>query len=252
MNRQYILVGFVVFCLFVVLHYLFYSNSFLSMVFYEKIWIHRVNSKEKLNEIKDSFFGVEVDLVFQDSTKCFDVNHPPEKSIGLNLNEFLSSASDNKKLSYWFDFKNLEPSNQKHAIECLNTISEKLSISKNQIIVESPRVELLDSFSKQGYQVSYYLHWPGLYTLSDSNLNQELIKINSTIKNLNWNGFISSDYRDYSLLNIYFSTHKKLLWLDDSFGKENKFRDRLTLFEMLSDDNVSVVLMKYKAKTIER
>ncbi len=252
MNRRYILIFFNFVFFGLLSWFIFYSNGFLKWVFEEKIWIHRVNSIEKLGEVQADFYGVELDVVFVDSLKGFDVNHPPEQSINLYLEEYLSSIGHNKSLHFWLDFKNLDAQNQKNAIVRLNTICELLSLSKNNFIVESSNVALLHEFSKAGYQISYYLHWPGLYSLNENQFKTDLNQIKVKLDSFNYRGYLSSDYRDYEILKKHFPEYKVLLWLDDSFGKENKFKNRLQLYKMLSDNQVKIMLMKYKSKLKER
>jgi hypothetical protein len=252
MKRKYILIFICFIFLGSLTWMIFYSNGFLKLIFNEKIWVHRVNSIEKLSEVQADFYGVEVDVVFLDSLNQFDVNHPPEPSIHLTLEEYLSSVKTNKTLHYWLDFKNLNEQNQKKAIDKLDAICTSLTLPKRNFIVESNNVLLLKEFSESGYQISYYLHWPGLYSLNKNELEEKLDKINSELNSFNYQGVLSSDYRDYEIMKIHFSNYDKLLWLDDSFGKQDKFKDRLQLYKMLSDNQVKIVLMKYKSKLKER
>ena len=252
MNRKHILIvlGFILFGLLTWM--IFYSNGFLKLIFNEKIWVHRVNSIEKLSEVQANFFGVEIDVVFLDSLNEFDVNHPPEPSINLTLEEYLSTVETNKELHYWLDFKNLNEQNQKKAFDKLNAICTSLTLSRGNFIVESSNVFLLHEFSKAGYQISYYLHWPGLYSLNENQFKMELNQIKVKLDSFNYQGYLSSDYRDYEILKRYFPKHEILLWLDDSFGREKKFEDRLQLYKMLSDNQVKIMLMKYKSELKER
>lgn len=252
MKRKYILFFLGIIFLGVVSYFLFFSNGFLKLFFNEKIWIHRVNSIEKLHGLKDNYYGVEVDIVFVDSLKKFDVNHPPEPSIHLFLDEYLSSVKENKSLHFWLDFKNLEDKNQKQAMDRLNFICDSLSLPRNNFIVESGNVSLLNVFSKAGYQISYYLHWPGLYSLNKYELQEKLASIKEELKKLNYHNYLSSDYHDYEILKDHFPQHEMLLWVDDAFEKQNKFKNRIQLYKMLSDDQVKVILVKYISKIKER
>jgi len=104
MNRKYSLIFLSFIFLGLLAWIIFYSNGVLKLVFNEKIWIHRVNSIEKLGEVQADFYGVELDVVFLDSLNEFDVNHPPAESINLSLFEYLSTIKENKKLHFWLDF----------------------------------------------------------------------------------------------------------------------------------------------------
>lgn len=252
MKRKFIVLFFGLICLASLSYFIFFSNSFLLWLFEDKIWVHRVNSIEKLNEVQTKFNGVELDIVFLDSLNEFDINHPPEPSIQLFLDNYLSSVNKNSSLHFWLDFKNLEIENQKNALNKLNSICDSLSLNRIQIIVESGNVALLTEFSKAGYEISYYLHWPGLYSLDKNQFQNQLTQIKSNLESLNYQGYLSSDYRDYYILKENFPKHKILLWLEHPFGKENKFKDRIQLYKLLLDNQVKILLMKYKSNIKER
>src|SRR6185369_9050299 len=60
----------------------------------QKIWVHRVNSLERYDLLKDKFDGFEADLSFQPETGSFFIYHPPltgETAI-LPLAEYLKHA----------------------------------------------------------------------------------------------------------------------------------------------------------------
>ena len=62
---------------------------------YDKVLAHRVNSLEKLEASLKHFKGVELDLVYDNETNTFDVNHPPAKSINLTFETYLSAIKEN-------------------------------------------------------------------------------------------------------------------------------------------------------------
>lgn len=230
----------------------FFSDTLLKQLHNEKIWVHRVNSIERLFELKDKFYGVELDVFFLDSLNKFDVNHPPAKSIDLSLEKYLESVSDNKSLSFWLDFKNLKTENQENSLKHLNYLSNKFSIKRNNFIVESGNVSLLNLFSKNSYQVSYYIHWPGLYTLSNIKLKEKIKSLKKELNEHSYKKFLSSDFRDYKILRDNFPDYEILLWLNDDFGKKEKIKDRLQLYKMLNDKNVKVILTRVATKNMER
>jgi len=221
MNRKHILIVLISILFGFFTWIMFYSNGVLKLMFNEKIWVHRVNSIEKLSEVQANFYGVELDVVFIDSLNIFDVNHPPAESINLSLENFLSSIKENKSLHFWLDFKNLSGQNQKNAVYRLNAICELLVLSRSNFIIESSSVLLLREFAEAGYQISYYLHWPGLYSLDSSGLQKELNDIKVNLSQLKFNVYLSSYYRDYDILKKNFPEYDIILWLDDSFGKQD-------------------------------
>lgn len=222
------------------------------MVYHEKIWVHRTNSIEKLNEVQHDYYGVELDVEYIDSTDVFDVNHPPAKSIGLDLSTYIESTKENKKLHFWLDFKNLNVNNEKRALERLLSICDNHHLKPSNFIVENGEMDLLQDFQKAGFNVSYYLNWPGLYTLNSKELSIELQKINNTLANNLFPCYISSDYRDYEILKKHFPDRKILSWFDDNFFEQNNFKNRIKLIEMLNDNQVEVLLFRHKSKLYER
>ena len=229
----------------------FFSNIYLKLFFYEKIWVHRVNSIEKLSEVSNHFSGVEVDVVFLDSLQVFDVSHPPTPSINLNLKEYLQSCS-NSQMHFWIDFKNLSITNFNTALNRLNEILDQLSIERSRVIVESPRVWQLSRYQDAGYSTSYYLNWPGLYKMDEGLLEESIETIKSYTDN-DEKIFISSNYHDYTIMKHYFPKQQKLLWLT---GNEKEYSiaimERLYLYKILMDESVKVLLVQYDSKSGNR
>lgn len=122
-----------------------------------RIWVHRVNSKGKLKQAIERFIGVELDVVFLNANNKYDVNHPPQESINLSLDEYLGSISNSNKYSYWFDFKKVIPDEIHASFIKFNELVEKYKLSKNKIVIESKNLTMLKLFKEKGYFTSYYL-----------------------------------------------------------------------------------------------
>lgn len=256
-TRERMLLFLVAFGLILFFYAALFSNVFLRILFQEKIWVHRVDSIEKLNEVKTKFNGVEVNIVFIDSLAIFDVGHPPAPSIHLSLKEYLESCADSQ-LYFWLDFKNLEESNYQSALKRLNDICDQLKIDKDRFVVESSAVRLLEIYQVAGYSTSYYLRWPGLYLLNKEELKNYIEEVRKEIKEIKGiEGIevlnISSNYHDYKILKEYFPERVKLLWLT---GEEKEYsssiKERFFLYEILMDKKVKVLLMEYHPKIGER
>lgn len=206
----------------------------------DKIWAHRVNSIERLQEIAPHYKGVEVDIMFVPSENNFDVYHPPALSSDLSLFDFLKSNEDSNTL-YWLDFKNLDSIILPNAIDRLIYICNTLSLNQNRFIVESNQTKELQAFEQAGFKTSYYLHYPGLYTLSDEDLQAALEKINEGMKYPTT--YISAPIHDYDILKKYYPDKEMLLWL-----AENKltFADNMNRsvheWKVASDPKVKVLL----------
>lgn len=59
----------------------------------DKLWLHRCNSLEKLEEKGGDYPNIEVDLVFRPD-RTFDVTHDMETSFGLRLDAYFARMAD--------------------------------------------------------------------------------------------------------------------------------------------------------------
>ena len=139
-----------------------YEESAISFDNYDssiknKIWVHRVDSTGKLKQAVHRFTGVELDVVFLNDKNRFDVNHPPQESINLSLDEYLGSIDDSNKYSLWLDFKSVNQDNIHASLIKMNELVQKYKLSKQKIVVESKNHAILKLFNENGYFTSYYL-----------------------------------------------------------------------------------------------
>jgi len=211
--------------------------------FDEKIWVHRVNSIERMKEIQDKFKGMEIDVVFNNNKNYFDITHPPAKSIGLSLETFFKEVNNIQNHYFWLDFKNLSDENRKESFSKLNKLAARFNIKKN-IIVESVNPIFLNDFSNNGFITSYYL--PDLYNKPEAGLMRSLDLISNNIEQSQVTA-ISQDIKSYGILNKSFSNSNKLIW-DLSLNWKAK-RDRHRVFQMLeNDESIKVLLVRYETK----
>ncbi|WP_130733669.1 hypothetical protein [Flavobacterium sp. J27] len=231
---------------FAVLSLIFYSNQTIAILFAPKIMVHRVNSMEKLEEVKNKYRGVELDIVFDSLRNVFDVNHPPAKSIQLDLKTYFSNSKGVNDLFIWLDFKNLSESNQTNAINRLNEIVIQNHLIKKNIILETTNPKLALAFKDAGYKTSYYLP-PYLYTKSKDSLAY-YISIISQKNTIYPTDYLSFDYRDYTIVNKYFKTKKKLTWFANESSYTKKIPSKIKLYKILFDRNVHHVLLPYVSK----
>ncbi|MEO7977152.1 hypothetical protein [Flavobacterium sp.] len=225
-------------------------NSTISFLFNKKVLVHRVNSIEKLNAVKNNFHGVELDLIYDKKENLFDINHPPAQSINLNLNDYLAHSKSLKNLIYWLDFKNIDSSNTNKSLYELNRIIAKLNIPRNHIIIESSFPELITNFKKAGYKTSYYLP-PFLYSKSKDSLNYYIDQIELKTKNYPTD-YISFDYLNFPIISNKFPHLKKISWYSDQKGIINKIYSKFLVYEVLLDKNVDFFLLPNVVKNTER
>lgn len=229
--------------LFIVL--VFLSDRTLLFLFKAKIWAHKANSIEKLNEAKKMFSGVELDVVFYTNGNYFDVNHPPDKSISLSLTKYFQSQTSDSNYKYWIDFKNLNEENELLSSNSLDSITKLFKINKSNIIVESDNPQLLKSYNDKGFLTSYYLP-SRLHTRNEDSLKEALEQIKKNLISYK-NIYISVEYKDYPIIKKHFPKQKKLTWFT-VYGSMNKIKARILLYEILFDENVDVLLIPFHSE----
>lgn len=212
----------------------------------EKIWAHRVNSIEKLEHTQKNYAGIELDLVFNDTTNTFDVNHPPAKSIHLNLEEYLSHINQRNELGIWLDFKNLNSDNAINALNRLAFLTEKYELDKNKIIVESQHPKNLNIYQEAGFKTSYYL--PSfLHRLSPEGLSKKIEEINLQIQTHTPTA-ISTNIVDYEIIASFFPEQTKYLWSIDKTFTSRMFKNFFQTRKALKDPKVEVLLVRVNRK----
>lgn len=240
----------ITFLLIILASFILYLNSTIAFLFYKKVIIHRVNSIEKLNEVKNKFIGVELDLIYDSHTRKLDVNHPPALSINLDLNDYLAQSKDIKNLIYWLDYKNIDVSNKTNSLIALDKIVEKFKIPKNKIIIESSYPEHIQVFKKGGYITSYYLP-PFLYNKSRDSLNILLNHIRIQTKKFPTD-YISFDSKNFPIIKKNFPKLKKISWQSGDNQIMNKLLSKILVYEALLDKNVDYMLIPFESKKFER
>lgn len=206
---------------------------------YNKVFAHRVNSIEKLNSSLRYFNGVELDLVYLN--KKLDVNHPPATSIGLSFSDYFKNIPVSKTPFLWLDIKNLNSENSNEILILLQTIFKERNYPLNKILIETRYPEALPLFTNSGYKTSYYLP-SGLGLKTEKELELETNKIDSILETQPEIG-ISSDYRDYNVMNQNYPNKTKYLWMLTSVTKRWFSETR----PILKDSTVEVVLVNYKS-----
>lgn len=206
-----------------------------------KIWAHKVNTISKLKYTEKFYSGIELDLVYNPTHHLLEVNHPPDLPIGLDLGTYFSEIDD-KQLKLWLDIKNLSPENAVEAAEELNRITEKYSMVKQNIMVESPEIQYLPYFKQLGFRTSFYL--PLLFNDQKELISPRIIdSVKNLLKQFPSDG-ISCHANNYFLLKEYFKKERKYLW---DFYKPydlHQIRNYRNFREYVSDPTVDAVLIE--------
>lgn len=236
-------VGIIILLAIVLLHVYNYASFKLDYMGHnDKIWAHRVNSIEKLEFTQSRYAGIELDLVFDEKTETFDVNHPPATSIGLTLDTFFSHYDAKNQGGIWLDFKNLKAGNSEGSLKRLLKLTQKHKLDKSKIIVESQSPEFLVGFENAGFKTSYYLP-VFLYELSEEKLNEKLLEINQNIKEHTTTA-ISTNIVDYEIISKHFPNHTKYLWSIDKTFTSRMFKNFFRNRKALKDPKVEVLLVR--------
>jgi len=176
-----------------------------------RIWLHRVNTQERLIKYQYKYSGIELDVHFIDSVGGFVVKHDRLDTTHFLLEEYLESL-DNKAIGIWFDFRNswrLSEKDQEKSLKELNRLKEKNQL-QGQLYVESHSIEVLEKFYDSNYTTSYYISEFD-ETTSDETLDSIKNLIKEAVLNPKVN-CISGNYNQKDKVEEWFPQKSKLFW----------------------------------------
>ena len=206
-----------------------------------KVWAHKVNTLDKLNYSQKFYDGIELDLVFDSISNKFDVNHPPDPSIKLDLDVYFSNIK-NKEIKLWLDFKNLSEANVEKSAEILDQLTKKHSLKSENVLVESTEINCLQNFKTKGFKTSFYL--PQLVGLTDkSTLAPKIDSIKQLLVKYPTSG-ISCNVNAYEVVNEYFKEEKKYLWHIYKPYSRHQIKNYCDFRKYVSDSTVEAVLIQ--------
>jgi len=232
---------FIIFLITAVVVYIFNPYKLEYVGYQSKVWAHRVNSLEKLNYTQKFYQGIELDLVFDSITQTFDVNHPPDPSIKLNLDTYFSKIN-NKEIKLWLDFKNLSEANAEKATEILDQLTKKYSLKSENVLVESTEIIYLQSFKTKNFKTSFYL--PQLVGLADeSKFVPTIDSIKQLLVKYPTSG-ISCNVNAYDVINEYFKNERKFLWHIYNPYSRHQIKNYRDFRKYVSDATVEAVLIQ--------
>ena len=239
--KKYYIIGAVTFSFYLIgclINY--FQNDIFKWLYPKKVYCHRVNSIEMLQEMQPKFRGIELDVIFYENENFFDVNHGNDEypSIGLKLSKYLTHLNKDLIDNIWLDFKNLNQTNMKQSCLKLDSICNALRIDRKMIIVEAKNAKYLSLFKKSGYKTSYYF-------------------------NEKYNGVFGADYVSADVIHLktvknFFPNKELLFWASNNisfFIKPSPLGLRIFLgtiyfkYKLLSDETVKIVLLKYMPKS---
>lgn len=217
--------------------FFFYPSSKISSTgFYnlnDKLWAHRVLNLSEINKLSKEFPGFELDVLYNKKLNQFDVKYYGSL-YDVTLDQYFNSCKD-LSLKYWIDFKNINKNNVTDALSLLDTLTSKYSI-KADVIIESKNIELLYSFKKNGFSISYWL--------PDFHVIKSIFQINNTVKNIKKfkPDAISMPHSSVSFYSNKIPNYPIHCWTNDMISEVDK--DKIK--RLLKRENVKIVLTDFK------
>ncbi|MGM9841031.1 MAG: hypothetical protein ACI31D_02375 [Candidatus Limisoma sp.] len=207
----------------------------------DKLWLHRCNSIEKLNEKYGDYTNVEVDVCFRDTV--LDVTHDLDKSFGLSIEEYFAFFA-RREGKMWLDVKNLTSANRDSVLAELTRLTKRYGVDRSRLIVESHNHLSLRKLTQEGFYTSYYVDFPPPPDLSADELNRCVDTLRAVAD--------SGDVRAISFPGWWYSTISKRLDRDIDLLTWEHRKTQLVFFlipgtdAMLNDNRLKVILIKDK------
>jgi len=203
-----------------------------------KLWKHRVNCIEDADSVAHLFPGIEIDIIYVDSTASFICSHG-EACSGASLETLLSTIDTEHLVYVWLDFKNSDDSLVlTKSIVILKEKLTKLNMLE-RTIVETRNPLCLDSLTKHGLFSSYWV--PHDYDKSPVYTNEELTSMISATIEQHRPTVLSANYTMFNFLKAQFPNEFLHLWTNGLITNEHK----TIIHEMQEYPNTKVVLVDY-------
>jgi hypothetical protein len=199
----------------------------------DKIWAHRVNSLTNIEDRIQEFYGIEIDIFYNYANNNFEVKHDLDSS-GIDLEFFIDSVQKVKKVSYWFDYKNLNEHTESGISKLCSILFEREL--ENVSLVESYfSNELIGFYGKVA--TSYWVSATEIPNQQEDrdNLYKENYKF---INDLNTK-MISATYEMNGFLEEYFPGHRINHWMSGDLTSAQISE----LAEMALSPNVNIILV---------
>ena len=209
----------------------------------DKLWLHRCNSIEKLNEKYGDYTNVELDVCFRDSV--FDVTHDIDSSFGLNVEKYFAFFALHEG-KMWLDLKNLTLENSDAVLAALSDLTKRYGVDRSRLIVESRTHKALRKLTKAGFYTSCYVDFAPPSELSDTDLSLCLDTLRAVAD--------SGDVRALSFLGWWYETISERLDRNIDLLTWEHRKTQLVFFlmpgsnAMLDDNRLKVILIKDKGK----
>jgi hypothetical protein len=210
------------------------STCFDSLSGCQKIWVHRVNSKERFELLQYRFAGVESDLVYKEGSNTFWVYHWGEGDTVLVVDELLKLSTVSNGF-HWFDLTHSIEQDWRKELSALIHL-DSLFRFKSRTLIETSNIPFANALSGLGYSVSYNPPLTIIKNKMKSDSARQLLT--KEVK------YLSQDVTYLSDLKNKFPDKKYLVW---SLSFNNYF-DFSKTSQLLNDTSIGVVLLNIKSR----
>ncbi len=215
------------------------SNPLLTT---DKHWVKAVNNIDLMKKLPGKTAGIEIDVYFDLLKNQFKVFHDSSAISSLNADSLLASYDQQKlKANIWFDFKNLDASNESLGLKEVLRLQAKYGL-QNKFIIESSSPKYLGSFCDSGFFTSYYVPYFNPYQASEN----AIIQFTDSIKN-NLGKYptsaLSGYYYQYPILKKFFPNYPLLTWADNATLSVVSFVFKRQLDH---DSSIKVILLPFQ------
>ena len=206
--------------------------------FTDKIWIHRMDSKERFRILPGKYKGIEMDLMYDSVSNNFDVRHPPAESTGFSLEDAFAATPNITGHYFWLDYKNLTEQVKFKSCAKLLALAKKYNISQN-IIVESQEPEPLTYFTESRFYTSYYLP---VFNIASSSKDEIKMYYNEVKKRLQNSKVcaLSGNYQQLPFIEKYFPDKDIVTWY---LNEDRGLKYSASLFVLTRNPKVKVILV---------
>jgi hypothetical protein len=208
------------------------DNAIANLQDCQKLWVHRVNSFERLQVVQDHFGGFECDLVFDSAANSFSITHPPAPANDLTADDYFRwLKSSGKKM--WLDIKDFRPADVEAGVRYFLK-RDSLYHIRDQVVVESSEPALVNMLATKGFTVSYLV--PPQFL--EGNSGDTVINLLPEV------AFVSQEDRFIGALKRRYPQKKIITWAlsFDNYFNLSHFRS------LLSDSTIGIVLINIKSR----
>ncbi len=213
-----------------------------SLAVTEKKWVKAVDNIDIVNKLPLNTAGIECDVYFDITKKCFEVYHDSSAPSILNVDSLLAAYNRKElKASIWFDFKNLNADNALLSLHEVIRLKSKYGLH-NKIIVESPHPKYLQAFCDSGFFTSYYVPYFNPYQVKEVELIYYLNSIKNNLRQYPTSA-LSGYYFQYPVLEKFFPNYPILTWADNNTASLVSY---LFNRQLEHDTNLKIILYPFK------